>query len=88
MPGTRSADGRATAATTAHLLRRLLTGRAAYRTRWEQQELRRSPGPVSSSAVARVLALHLWDSGERPGTEQDLARRLKDRVHRALGGES
>ncbi len=42
---------------------------------------------MSSSAVARVLALHLWDSGERPDTEQDLARRLKDRVHRALGGE-
>ncbi|WP_051774189.1 hypothetical protein [Streptomyces sp. NRRL S-237] len=87
MAGTRSADGRVTAAATADLLRRLLAERTAYRTRWEQQEVRRTPGPVSSSAVARVLALHLWDSGERPDTERDLARRLKDRVHRALGGE-
>ncbi|MFD7781995.1 hypothetical protein ACFV4Q_02635 [Streptomyces nojiriensis] len=86
MAGTPSADGRVTAAATAELLRGLLTGRAAYRVRWER-ELRRSPGPLSASAVARVLALHLWDSGERPDTEQDLARRLKDRVHRALGGE-
>ncbi|MFG2336482.1 hypothetical protein [Streptomyces yangpuensis] len=86
MAGTRNADGRAAAAVTAELLRGLLTGRAAYRVRWER-ELRRSPGPLSASAVARVLALHLWDSGERPDTEQDLARRLKDRVHRALGGE-
>ncbi|WP_446042250.1 hypothetical protein [Streptomyces sp. SID1121] len=86
MAGTRNADGRVAAAATAELLRGLLTGRAAYRVRWERQ-LRRSPGPLSASAVARVLALHLWDSGERPDTEQDLARRLKDRVHRALGGE-
>ncbi|MFE3581208.1 hypothetical protein [Streptomyces vinaceus] len=87
MGGTRHVGGRAAA--TGGLLRQLLTERPAYRIRWER-ELRRAPGPASApsaSAVARVLALHLWDSGERPDTETDLARRLKDRVHRALAGE-
>ncbi|MEU6314694.1 hypothetical protein [Streptomyces sp. NPDC047014] len=87
MAGTGDAAAGAGARATAGLLCRLLAERPAYRSRWEHRELRRAAGPLSASAVARVLALHLWDTGERPDTDTDLARRLKDRVHRALTGE-
>ncbi|WP_353945420.1 hypothetical protein ABII15_30175 [Streptomyces sp. HUAS MG91] len=83
MAATEDAAVRAAAA----LLRRFLTERPSYRDRWEHHELRRAGGPLSASAIARVLALHLWETGVRPDTETDLARRLKDRVHRALAGE-
>lgn len=44
-------------------------------------------GSLSQSAVAHVIALHLWDSGERPDSDVCLPRNLKDRIHRALAGE-
>ncbi|WP_433225983.1 hypothetical protein [Actinomadura formosensis] len=72
---------------TGELLRSLLLKRARYRSQWERH-LRRAPGAeIGQSAVAKVIALYLWDTGERPDTQTALPRTLKDRVHRALAGE-
>lgn len=73
---------------TGDLLQSLLVQRPAYVHRWRRFQ-RRGPARevLSQSAVAQVIAEHLWDSGERPETEILLPRALKDRVHRALCGE-
>jgi hypothetical protein len=42
---------------------------------------------VSIAAVSQVIALHLWDTSERPETETDLPRQLRHKVRRALQGE-
>ena len=69
------------------VLRDLLVSNPRYRRRWEQHAHRNRSGDVSQAAVAQVVAMHLWDSGERHETEIDLARKLRDRVRRALRGE-
>ncbi|MFG2617228.1 hypothetical protein ACGFXC_06355 [Streptomyces sp. NPDC048507] len=94
MSGTQQENGTYEAAAAAgELLRHLLTDRPHYRAAWEREQRRVRRGPAAhagtgpgASAVARVLALHLWETGERADTETDLPRRLKDRVHRALTG--
>lgn len=68
-------------------LRTLLHQPGPYRDRWLRHVRRASKGEVNQAAVAQVLAEHLWDAGEVPDTEQDLPRRLKDPVNRALRGE-
>ncbi|MFD7028749.1 hypothetical protein ACFWAR_12020 [Streptomyces sp. NPDC059917] len=76
------------AGATAAVLRQLLLQRVEYRDRWTP--LARRSGPtagVSQAAVAEVIALHLWETGERPDTDRALPRALKDRVQRALNGE-
>jgi hypothetical protein len=70
------------------LLREFLLSRPGYRRRWQAQTERRRSDDVSQAGVARVIALHLWESGERPDSEFTLPRDLKDRVRRALAGES
>jgi hypothetical protein len=74
---------------TGELLQGLLLQRPAYAGQWQQFQ-RRGLGRevLSQSAVAQVIAEHLWDSGERSDTETQLPRGLKDRVHRALRGEA
>jgi hypothetical protein len=75
-------------ALTCRLLHDLLTTRPDYVRLWQEQVQRqRSPG-ISPAGVARVLALYLWGAGERADTETTLARDLKDRVRRALVGQS
>jgi hypothetical protein len=74
---------------TGELLQALLLQRPAYADLWQQSRRRGLTGEVlSQSAVAQVIAEHLWSSGERSDTETDLPRRLKDRVHHALRGET
>src|SRR6201996_455354 len=73
---------------TSRLLRGLLLSRAGYRRQWQERAERRPAGDVSQAGVARVIALHLWGSGERPDSDTALARNLKDRVRRALTGQS
>lgn len=41
---------------------------------------------MSEAAVCRALACHLWDAGERPDSDTELPRRLRDLVSRALAG--
>jgi hypothetical protein len=73
---------------TSRLLRELLLSRAEYRRQWQERAERRPAGDVSQAGVARVIALHLWGSGERPDSDTALPRNLKDRVRRALTGRS
>lgn len=68
------------------LLRVLLTREGPYRRRWRREVRRVSAHDPHQSAVAIVLAQHLWDTGEVSEADQDLPRRLKDVVARALGG--
>lgn len=73
---------------TGRLLVSLLVQRGPYRRRWEQRLGRGLPdGALNKSAVAKVIAAHLWDTGERSDTETALPRQIKDRVYRALSGE-
>src|SRR5690349_20258332 len=75
----------ADAGAVAALLRELLVGDERYRRQWQECSRRRSSS-LNQAAVARVLALHLWDHGERSDTAVSLPRELKDRVSRALNG--
>lgn len=68
------------------LLRELLTTEGRYRRRWRAEVRRASRNDPHQSAVAIVLAQHLWDIGEVPESDADLPRRLKDVVARAVGG--
>src|SRR5215470_17568801 len=69
------------------LLQSLLLERDDYRGLWSRHEQRSASSGVNQAAVARVIAQHLWESGERPDSQRRLPRMLKDRVHRALAGE-
>jgi hypothetical protein len=74
---------------TGELLQALLVQRPAYARHWQRFQRRSMSREVlSQSAVAQVIAEHLWDSGERPDSETGLPRELKDRVHRALHGQA
>ncbi|MFZ0162463.1 MAG: hypothetical protein WAL12_02655 [Trebonia sp.] len=66
----------------------LLLARPEYRRRWQEQASRRRSDAISQAGVARVIALYLWGSGERADSDTSLPRDLKDRVRRALAGES
>lgn len=68
------------------LLRSLLTRDGPYRRRWRREVRRVSARDPHQSAVAMVLAQHLWDTGEVSEDDRDLPRRLKDVVARALSG--
>lgn len=77
-------DGRGVAATGA-LLRDLLTADPRYRQRWRAL-VKRANSDLSQAAVAEVVALYLWECGERSDRATSLPRVLKDRVSRALNG--
>ncbi|MEU5988565.1 hypothetical protein ABZ806_06285 [Spirillospora sp. NPDC047418] len=73
---------------TGRLLVSLLVQSGPYRRRWERRLGRSQPdGALNKAAVAKVIAEHLWDTGERPDTDSRLARKIKDRVYRALSGD-
>jgi hypothetical protein len=74
---------------TGELLQALLLQEPAYASQWQRFQRRSlSREVLSQSAVAQVIAEHLWESGERSDLETSLPRELKDRVHRALRGEA
>lgn len=74
---------------TGDLLQALLVQQTAYASQWQRFQRRSLAREVlNQSAVAQVIAEHLWDSGERSDSETGLPRELKDRVHRALRGEA
>lgn len=75
-----------TSTSTSVLLRELLTREPRYRRRWRAEVRRASARDPHQSAVAVVLAQHLWDTGEVAESDADLPRRLKDVVARAVGG--
>jgi hypothetical protein len=65
-----------------------LSDERRYRERWIQRLNRpRNSTQVDVPAVSKVLAEHLWDTGEVSDTVHDLPRRLRHRVRRALRGE-
>jgi hypothetical protein len=70
------------------LLRELLLSRPDYRRQWQEKAERLRTDDISKAGVAKVIALHLWNSGERADSEITLPRDLKDRVRRALTGKS
>lgn len=72
--------------TAAAYLRELLERPGKYRAFWETRIARLGKSALNEAAIARVLAEHLWDVGERPDTDVELPRRLRDRVSRALDG--
>jgi hypothetical protein len=74
-------------AATGELLRTLLLQDPRYRRRW-QTHTTRARSVLSQAAVAEVIALDLWERGERAEAFTDLARSLKDRVSRALNGQA
>ncbi|MFZ5872172.1 MAG: hypothetical protein ACOYXW_16790 [Actinomycetota bacterium] len=69
----------------AELLRHLLTERPAYAQRWRAHA--RQAGSLNQAAVAQVLAMHLWETGEADERDDTVPRRLKDAVSRALAGK-
>jgi hypothetical protein len=64
----------------------LLTSRTSYRHKWEWFEDRRRSDKITYAAVSKVVAHHLWNTGQEPDTDVGLPRRLKDRIKRALDG--
>jgi hypothetical protein len=74
---------------TGELLQALLIQQPTYADQWQRLQRRSlTRNVLSQSAVAQVIAKHLWDSGERSDSKTGLPRELKDRVHRALHGEA
>ncbi|HEU5159786.1 MAG TPA: hypothetical protein VFU43_22515 [Streptosporangiaceae bacterium] len=58
-----------------------------YRRLW-RQHIKRDHTALSQAAVAKVIEEYLWESGERSENSTGLARQMKDRVSRALKGDS
>ena len=56
------------------------------RRRWERHVVRRRGADLRCRNRRRVIAEHLWSTGERSWSETDLPRQLRDRVGRALNG--
>jgi hypothetical protein len=69
-------------------LRQLLTQPGPYRRAWQRYAFRwrGGTGQLNQSAVAQVLARHIWEAGD-DDDHLALPRGLKDRIARALRGE-
>lgn len=71
----------------AHLVR-LLAEPGPYRRRWERASLTASPpGEIHQPAVCAVLADWLVDHGELSERDPAPARKIRDRVRRAIAGQ-
>lgn len=57
------------------------------RHRWEGRSTAGTDTELNYAAVSRIVAAHLWETGERPDTDTNLPRRLKDRIRRGLLGD-
>ena len=67
-------------------LRTLLLQVGPYRDAWEKLAGTIPPDEVSQAAVCEVIAQYLYEDGH-PDTDMELARRLKDKISRALSGK-
>lgn len=67
-------------------LRTLLRQVGPYRDKWEDVATTIAADEVNQAAVCEVIAQYLYDDGH-PWTDIELARRLKDKVSRALSGD-
>ena len=74
------------AAATGSLLSELLSARPRYIRAWRVHGDRQR-GEINQRAVAKVIALYLWDEGIRPDTDTNLPLMLKNVVNRALLGQ-
>lgn len=72
---------------TARTLRQFLL-EENYSWRWQAQIGRRQAHALHQSGICRVIAEYLWANDLQPVTDRDLPRKLKDRVYRALRGQS
>jgi hypothetical protein len=72
----------------AEYLRHLLADEERYRKRWRVHVTRAAADALHQRAIAQVIAEHLWETGQVEDTVRDLPRQLRDRVSRALSGES
>lgn len=72
---------------TGELLTELLQTVPRYSQIWRAAGRRFRNATVAPAAVSQVIASHLWEIGERPDTDIDLSRTLRDRIRRALLGE-
>lgn len=72
---------------TAGYLRSLLADHLPYRRQWRSHMKRATRENLHQGAIARVIAHHLWETGQAAESAADLPRRLRDRVSRALSGE-
>lgn len=72
---------------TSELLRHLLVHDPTYRSVWVRRVERAGRVEPNQAAVARVLAHHLWETGERDEADPQVPRRLRDTVNRALAGD-
>lgn len=59
-----------------------------YAPLWQARIGRRQAHVLHQSGVCQVIAEYLWANGLQPVEDEELPRKLKDRVHRALGGRS
>jgi len=71
---------------TAELLVSLLANRPRYVRTW-QVHGDRFHGQVNQRAVARVVALYLWETGAADDTDTGLPARLKNQIFRAFSGK-
>lgn len=72
---------------TSRKLRELLL-EAPYAERWQAKIGRRQSHALHQSGICQVIAEYLWRNGLQPTADEALPRKLKDRVYRALGGQS
>ena len=72
---------------TSRKLRELLL-EAPYAERWQANIGRRQSHALHQSGICQVIAEYLWRNGLQPTADKALPRKLKDRVYRALGGQS
>ncbi|AXH95454.1 hypothetical protein [Ornithinimicrobium avium] len=76
------------AAREAAVLRAILWDDPRRRRIWQRRIRRQGDGSqIHQAAVARVLAQWLYDAGEASENDEQLPRRLKDAVSRALSGK-
>lgn len=59
-----------------------------YAHLWQARIGRRQAHALHQSGICQVIADYLWNNGLHPVDDEALPRKLKDRVHRALGGSS
>ena len=79
-------DKKAIDATSRKLRELLLDER--YAERWQAHVARRQSHALHQSGICQVIAGYLIDNNLQPPDGEELARKLKDRVYRALGGQS
>lgn len=72
---------------TSRMLRELLLEKR-YARRWQAHIARRQAHALHQSGICQVIAEYLWANALQPAGDEDLPRKLKDRVYRALGGQS